>query len=107
MWTDLFLDAATNLKEIEIFLIEPVSSLLKLVCNVKYLSYNYFHNIVKSDFTFSRNYAIFISLLKHSVVVQIANILPIFHVSSFYNKLLLVDAFFAQTQTSFGTGQIV
>jgi len=41
------------------------------------------------------------------VVVQVANILPIFHISSFYNELLLVDAFFAQTQRSFGTGQTV
>ena len=49
---DFFLDASTNLKEREIFLIEPVSTLLKLVCNLKHLSHNYFHNIVEGDFTF-------------------------------------------------------
>jgi len=34
------LDAATNLKEREIFLIEPVSIVLKLVCYLKHLSCN-------------------------------------------------------------------
>jgi len=34
------LDAATNRKEREIFLIEPVSILLKLVCCLKHLSCN-------------------------------------------------------------------
>jgi len=40
MWNDFFLDAATNLKEKEIFVIEPVSTPLKLVCNLKHLSCN-------------------------------------------------------------------
>jgi len=31
----------------------------------------------------------------------------IFHVPSFYNKLILVDALFARTQTHFGNGQTV
>jgi len=52
---DFFLDASTNLKEREIFLIEPVSTLLNLVCNSKPLSHNYFHNIVEGDFTFYIN----------------------------------------------------
>jgi len=52
MWNDFFLDAATNLKEREIFLTEPVSTLLKLVSNLKHLSCNQFHNIVRGDFTF-------------------------------------------------------
>jgi len=52
MWNDFFLDAATNPKEREIFLTEPISTPLKLVCNLKYLSCNYFYNIVKGDFTF-------------------------------------------------------
>jgi len=51
MWKDFFLDAATNLKERETFLVEPVSS-LKLVCNLKHLSYKQFHKIVKSESTF-------------------------------------------------------
>jgi len=55
MWNDCFLDAATNLKEREIFLVEPVSSLLKLVCNLKHLSCKQFHNIVKADPTFLRS----------------------------------------------------
>jgi len=37
MWNDFFLDAATNLKEREISLIEPVSTLLKLLCISKHL----------------------------------------------------------------------
>jgi len=48
---DFFLDAATNQKEREIFLAEPVSS-LKLVCNLKHLSCKQFHKIVKGDSTF-------------------------------------------------------
>jgi len=51
-----FLDAATNLKEREIFLIEPVSTLIKLACNLNHLSCNCFHNIVKSDFTFLKKF---------------------------------------------------
>jgi len=39
---DFFLDAATNLKEREIFLVEPVFS-PKLVCNLKHLSCKQFH----------------------------------------------------------------
>jgi len=35
------------------------------------------------------------------------NILPIYHVPSFYSKLHLVDALFAQTRTSFGIAQTV
>jgi len=35
------------------------------------------------------------------------NILLIYHVPSFYNKLHLIDALFAQTWTSFGIGQTV
>jgi len=41
MWNDFFLDAATNLKEREIFLIEPVFTLLKLRCAIE----NIFHAI--------------------------------------------------------------
>jgi len=55
MWSDFFLDAATNLKEREIFLVEPVFSLLKLVYNLKHLSCKQFHNSVKGDSTFLRN----------------------------------------------------
>jgi len=44
MWNVVFRDATTNLKEREIFVIEPVSSLLKLVCNSKHLSRKQFHN---------------------------------------------------------------
>jgi len=40
MWNEFFLDAATDLKEREIFQIEAVSALLKLVCNLKHLSCN-------------------------------------------------------------------
>jgi len=40
MWNDFFLDAATNLKEREFFLIEPMSTLLKLVCSLNHLSCN-------------------------------------------------------------------
>jgi len=54
MWNDFFLDAATNQKERETFLVEPASS-LKLVCNLKHLSCKQFHKIVKGDFTFSGN----------------------------------------------------
>jgi len=43
-----FLDAATNQKERETFLVEPVSS-LKMVCNLKHLSCKQFHKIVKGD----------------------------------------------------------
>jgi len=48
------LDAATNQKERETFLVEPVSS-LKLVCNLKYLSCKQFHKIVKGDSTLLGN----------------------------------------------------
>jgi len=41
--------------EKEIFLVEPVSSLLKLVCNLKNLSCKQFHKIVKGDSTFLGN----------------------------------------------------
>jgi len=51
---DFFLDEATNLKEREIFLGEPVSS-LKLVCNLKHLSCKQLHKIVKGDSTFLGN----------------------------------------------------
>jgi len=51
---DFFLDAATNQKERESFLVEPVSS-LKLVCNLKHLSCTQFHKIVKGDCTFLGN----------------------------------------------------
>jgi len=53
MWNDFFLDAATNLKE-NFFLVQPVSSLLKLLCTLKHLSGKQFHNIVKGDSTFLR-----------------------------------------------------
>jgi len=43
-----FLDAATNQKERETFLVEPVSS-LKLVCNFKYLLCKQFHKSEKGD----------------------------------------------------------
>ena len=46
LYADIFFaDAATNLQEREIFLVEPVSS-LKLVCNLKHLSRKQFHNTV-------------------------------------------------------------
>jgi len=51
MWNDFFLDAATNLKERKIILVEPVMS-LKLVCNLKHLSCTQLHNIVKGESTF-------------------------------------------------------
>ena len=54
MWNDFFLDAATNQKERETFLVEPVSS-RKLVCNLKHLSRKQFHKIIKGDFTFLGN----------------------------------------------------
>jgi len=41
------------------------------------------------------------------MVLQIEKYFAIFHVPSFYNKLHLVDALFARTQTSFGIGQTV
>ena len=47
-----FLDVVTSLTERETLLIESVSTLLKLVCNLKHLSHNYFHNVVEGDFTF-------------------------------------------------------
>jgi len=50
MWNYFFLDAATNLKEREIFLIEPVSALLKLMRNLKHLSCSYFHKVVERRF---------------------------------------------------------
>jgi len=52
MWYDFFLDAVTNLKEREVFLVEPVSDLLKLACNLKRLLCKQFHNIVKGNSTF-------------------------------------------------------
>jgi len=52
IWNDFILDANTNQKERKTFLIEPVSSSLKLVCNLKYLSCKQFHKIAKGDFTF-------------------------------------------------------
>jgi len=55
MRDDFFLDATTNLKQREIFLVEPVSRLLKLVCTLKHLSCKQFHIIVKGDSTFLRN----------------------------------------------------
>jgi len=51
IWNDFCLYAATNQKQREIFLAEPVSS-LKLVCNLKHLSCKQFHKIVKGDSTF-------------------------------------------------------
>jgi len=39
--------------------------------------------------------------------LQVAKCFGIFHVLSFYNKLNLVDALFARTQTRFGSGQTV
>ena len=53
-WNDVFLNAATNLKERETFLVEPVSS-LKLVCNLKHLSCKQFHKIAKSESAFLGN----------------------------------------------------
>jgi len=54
MWNDFFVDAATNQKGIETFLVEPVSS-TKLMCNLKYLSCEQFHEFVKGDSTFLGN----------------------------------------------------
>jgi len=54
-WKDFFLDASTYLKEREISLVEPVSTLLKLVCNIKHVLCKQFHNILKGDSTFQRN----------------------------------------------------
>jgi len=54
IWNDFFLDAATNQKERETFLAEPVSN-LKLVCNLKYLSRKQFHKLVKGDTIFLGN----------------------------------------------------
>jgi len=48
---DFYLGAATNQKEREIFLVEPISS-IKLVCNLKHLTCKQFHKIVKGDSTF-------------------------------------------------------
>jgi len=42
-----------------------------------------------------------------SGIASCKNNFPIFHVPSFYNKLDLVDALFAPTQTHFGVGQTV
>jgi len=50
-----FLDAPTNQEERETFLAEPVSGLVKLVCNLKHLSRKQFHKIVKGDSTFLGN----------------------------------------------------
>jgi len=54
IWNNFFLDAATNQKERETFLVEPVSS-LKLVCNLNDLSCNQFHKNVKGDSAVLRN----------------------------------------------------
>jgi len=54
MRNDFFLDAATNQKERETFLVEPVSS-LKLVCNLKHLSCKQLHKIAKGNSTFLGN----------------------------------------------------
>jgi len=51
LWNEFFLDAATNQKERETFLVEPVSS-LKLVCNLKHLLCKQFHKSVKGDSIF-------------------------------------------------------
>jgi len=50
MWNNLFLDVATNLKEKEILLIEPVS--FKAGVQFKTSFIQVFHNIVKGDFIF-------------------------------------------------------
>ena len=47
-----FLDAAA--KKDNFFLVQPVSSLLKLLCTLKHLSGKQSHNIVKGDSTFLR-----------------------------------------------------
>jgi len=54
IWNDFLLDAATNQKERETFLLEPVSG-LKLVCSLKHRSCQQFHKIVKRDSTFIEN----------------------------------------------------
>jgi len=54
IWNNFFLDAATNQKGRETFLVVPVSS-LKLVCDLKYLSCKQFHKIVKGGSTYLRN----------------------------------------------------
>jgi len=54
MWNDFFHDAATNQKERDAFLVEPVAS-LKLVCNSKHISCKQFHTIVKGDATLLAN----------------------------------------------------
>jgi len=55
MWNDFFLDAATSQEKRETFQVEPVSGLLKLMCNLKHLSRKPFHKIVKGDSTFLGN----------------------------------------------------
>jgi len=55
MWNDFFVDASTSQKAKEIFLIELVSSLSKLVCNLKHISCKQFRNIIKGYSTFLRN----------------------------------------------------
>jgi len=42
LWNHSFLDAATDQNERETFLVEPVSS-LKMVCNLKHLSWKQIH----------------------------------------------------------------
>jgi len=51
IWSVIFPDAATNQKERETFLVEPVCC-IKLVCNLKHVSCKQFHKIVKGDSTF-------------------------------------------------------
>jgi len=55
----------------------------------------------------SRKNYFHVSLLKHSIVLQVAKYFAHLPVLSLYIKLNLVDALFARTQTSFGTGQTV
>jgi len=50
---------------------------------------------------------IFASFAFSRLYCTLQNILLIFHVPSFYNKLHLVNALFARTQTSFGIDQTV
>ena len=54
IWNDFFLDAATDQRERETFLVEPVSS-LKLVCNLKHISCKQLHQIVKGNSTLLGN----------------------------------------------------
>ena len=64
----------------------------------------------KQSFHISENNhycAIFVSLLKRAMVLQVGKCLAIFHVPSFYNKLHLIDAHFAGTQARFSIGQTV